>query len=297
MVKVLITGAGGYIGQHLSMALLDAGWEVRGLSRRPRPDRFGMIRWVLGDVRDAEVVGQAIDGCAAVVHLACLPRKQSAKSVMEALHVNIGGTLQILEAARKARVERLVYTSTGLVYGGHSPLPNSELHRPEPDSPYAATKLCGEVLCQAYARVYGMPIQVLRLFNVYGAAADCTPRHTVEAIFLRQLRQGKRPQVRGHPGSGRDFIHVRDVVRAICLALARPAWEGAVNIGTGVFTTISDLAHTAARVLGQTTEPEIVETDELPVRFQAETTRAHVLLSFWTEVDLETGLRQLAIDL
>jgi UDP-glucose 4-epimerase len=142
--------------------------------------------------------------------------------------------------------------------------------------------------------MYGMSVQILRLFNVYGAAADGTSRPTVEALFLRQLCQGQRPQVRGHPQNGRDFIHVHDVVRAICLALTRPAWAGAVNIGTGILTTLVDLARMAAHALGQTIEPEIIETGEPPIRFQADTTRAQALLGFRTEMTLQAGLYELA---
>ena len=294
MNRVLVTGAGGYIGQHVSLALAQAGWQVRGLGRRPQPARLGAVEWVQGDIGDVAITAQATRGCATIVHLACLPLKQSSQDPAEALRINVGGTLRVLEAARKAEVERLIYTSTAQVYGGHSPLPNSEMQHPQPDSIYAASKLCGEVWCQAYAGMHGMPIQILRIFNVYGTAADGASRPTVEAIFVRQLCQGQRPQVRGHPQNGRDFIHVQDVVRALCLALTRPAWEGAVNIGTGTLTTLSDLARMAAHALGQAVEPEMIETGEPPVRFQADTTRAQALLDFRAEVTLAAGLDELA---
>jgi len=294
MAKVLITGASGYIGQHLSLALAASGWEVRGLSRSPRPSALDNIEWVQGDVVEAEVVNRATAGCAVVIHLACLSLEQSARNPSEALRVNVGGTLQALEAARRTEMERFVYISSGQVYGGQATLPDTESQLPQPDSSYGASKLCGEVWCRAYAQAYGIPVQILRLFNVYGAAADEAPRPTVEAIFVRQLRQGQRPQVRGNPQSGRDFIHVRDVVRAIGLCLACSAWEGPVNVGTGVLTTLNDLARVAAHVLGQTIEPEVIETGELPVRFQADTARAQALLGFRAEVPLEIGLSELA---
>lgn len=292
-MRVLITGANGYIGQHLAVALAEAGWQARGLSRSPRPSQWNG-EWVQGDVTDAQAARGAVAGCAAVIHLACLPLEASARDPLEAHRVNAGGTLQVLEAARQARAERVIYVSTGQVYGGHSRLPNAEIDLPQPDSPYAASKLCGEMWCQAYARAYGMPMQILRLFNVYGATADGSLCPTVESIFLRRLRQGQPPQIRGNLESGRDFIHVQDVVRAIELALHSPTWEGAVNVGTGVLTTLVELARLTAQVAGKPLEPEIVESDEPAVRFQADTRRAQALLGFQAQVGLEEGLGGLA---
>ncbi len=294
MAKVLITGASGYVGQHLALAFAEAGRQVRGLSRSPCPSRLGAIEWTQGDITQAQVARQGVAGCTAVIHLACLPLEASERDPLEAHRVNAGGTLQVLEAARRVGVERIVYVSTGQVYGGHSRLPNAETDLPHPDSAYAASKLCGEVGCQTYARVYGMSVQILRLFNVYGAAADGSFRPTVESIFLRRLRQGQPPQIRGNLESGRDFIHVRDVVRAIGLALHSPTWEGAVNVGTGALTTLVELARLAAQVVGKSLEPEIVESDEPTVRFQADTRRAQALLGFRAQIGLEEGLGGLA---
>jgi UDP-glucose 4-epimerase len=297
MNRILVTGAGGYIGQHLCLALAGSGMKVRGFSRSPRPPHLDKIEWMTGDVTDIQMVARAVTGCSIIIHLACLSLGASAQNPLEAQRINSGGTLQLLEAARQVGVVRLIYTSTGQLYGGQAALPNVETHLLQPDSAYAASKLGGEVWADTYARLYSLSVQTLRLFNVYGSAVDKQPRPTVEAIFLRQLQQGQRPQVRGNPHSGRDFIHIQDVIRAIQLALVNPAWSGAINIGSGVLTPLVELAQQAAQVLGQTTEPEIITNNDPPIRFQADTTRAQTLLGFQAEIPLEVGLRRLAKDL
>jgi UDP-glucose 4-epimerase len=249
-------------------------------------------------VTEPETARRAVRGCAAVVHLACLPLQPSALNPAEALRINVGGTLQVLEALRSlAEQIRLIYLSTAQVYGGQGRLPNAEADLPQPDSPYAASKLCGEIWCMTYARSYRLPVQILRLTNVYGPSADGSPRPTVEAVILQQLRQGQRPLLRSHPDSGRDFIHIQDAIRAVRLALEAPsAHSGPVNIGSGVLTTFGELARLAARVLGQGLEPVFDEPEALPTRFQAATTLAQRVLGFQAEINLEDGLRTLMTD-
>ena len=293
MERILVTGASGYIGQHLCLTLAESA-QVRGLSRSARPPSLAQFEWIMGDITDTDAVTRAVAGCQTVVHLVCLPLPESAQNPQEAQRVNAVGTLCMLEAARQAGVERFIYTSTGQVYGGCAPLPNVETCRPQPDSAYAASKLSGEIWAETYARVHGLSVQILRLFNVYGPTVDRRPRSSVEAIFLQRLRQGQRPQVQGHPGSGRDFIHIQDVLRSVRLALAHPAWSGPINIGTGTCTTLGDLARLAAQVVGYPLAPEMLATRSTPVRFQAHTTRAQMLLDFRAKISLEVGLQQLA---
>jgi UDP-glucose 4-epimerase len=296
MARILVTGASGYIGQHLCLTLAGS-TQVRGLSRSVRPPQLVKLEWVLGDITDIDIVVRAVAGCQAVVHLVCLPLPQSAQDPGAAQRVNTLGTLTVLEAARRTGVERFIYTSTSQVYGGQAPLPNVETCLPQPDSAYAASKLSGEIWAETYARLYHLPIQILRLFNVYGPRLDRQPRSSAEAMFFQSLQQRQRPIVQGHPASGRDFIHIHDVIRAIQLALTMPVGRGPVNIGTGTLTTFVDLARLAIQVAGQTMEPEILETGAAPVRFQADTARAQKLLDFQAEIPLATGLRHLAATL
>jgi len=293
MERVLVTGASGYIGQHLCLSLHKADWYVRGISRDQRPKSLSAIEWISGDITNADIAARSLASCHAVVHLACLPLKASEDDPQEALRINVGGTLQILEAARLAGVKRLVYISSGQVYGGKSSLPNVETDLPQTDNIYAISKLCGEIWAEAYNRIYGVPTQILRLFNVYGVAVNKQLRPTVETVFLRQIQRSQQPQIRGNPHSGRDFIHVQDVVRAIILALTEPIFPGPINIGSGVFTTLVELAQLAAQLWGQPLQPEILHRNEPQVCFQADITRAQLALKFRADVPLKVGLTEI----
>lgn len=294
MSRVLITGAGGFIGQHLSLALLKSGWTVRGMGRSTQPSLLNDVEWMTGNILDQSFVERALDGVEAVVHLACLTLGQSASDPLNASRMNTEGTLKVLEAVRKTGVQRFVFASTSQVYGGRASLPNREADLPHPDSAYAASKYSAEVWCEAYRRMFALPIVILRLFNVYGLSADGTPRPTVETIFLRQVKEEIQPVITGSPQSGRDFIHIDDVTRAIEMALSGADWEGPLNIGTGVMTTLMELMHLAAKMYGKPLEPTIMETDEPMYCLCADQTLAARLLSFQTKIKLENGLDDIA---
>jgi UDP-glucose 4-epimerase len=293
MSRALITGAGGYIGQHLCLNLLAKGWNVLGLGRSSKSAHLKETEWICGDITDADVVNRAIAASDAVIHLACLPLEESQRDPMQALRINIDGTLNLLEALRNERIGRFIFASTCQVYGGQGPLPNSELDLPHPRSAYAASKLSAEMWCEAYRNMYQLPVQTLRLFNVYGPSVDDSPRPTVETIFLRQVKSGGHPNVRGNPRNGRDFIHIHDVVKAFLHALDNPFCDGPVNIGTGVLTTIKELAHLATSVLDKSIKPNIIESNDPAICFQADITRASKF-GFHAQIDLENGMRQLA---
>jgi UDP-glucose 4-epimerase len=293
MSRVLVTGASGFIGQHLSLALVESGWDVRCISRSSRPPILQDVEWRSGDILDDDFVARAVAGSNIVIHLACLPLGQSARDPVLASRVNTEGMLRILDAGRRVGVERFLFTSTSQIYGGRSLLPNKESDLPHPESAYAASKLSAEMWCDAYRQMYQLPVQILRLFNVYGLAADGKPRPTVETIFMQQIRNGHRPRVVGDPQTGRDFIYIDDVLKAVQIALVSPIWEGSLNIGTGILTTITELALLVARVMGETMEPELVFNDEPVARLQADTNQAKLKLGFQATVDLENGLRRI----
>ncbi len=194
---------------------------------------------------------------------------------------------------RQSEIESFVFTSTCQVYGGQGRLPNKETDLAFPGSMYAASKFSAEMWCEAYRNLYQMPVQILRLFNVYGPSVDESPRSTVETIFLRKIGQGKAPNLRGNPKSGRDFIHIRDVIKAILLFLGGPIYKGAINIGTGVLTTIEELARLAALVSDRSITPALEESSDIKICFQADITKSSKL-GFQAQVELESGLRQLA---
>lgn len=264
------------------------------MGRSTQPSLLNDVEWMTGNILDQSFVERALDGVEAVVHLACLPLGQSASDPLNASRMNTEGTLKVLEAVRKTGVQRFVFASTSQVYGGRASLPNREADLPHPDSAYAASKYSAEVWCEAYRRMFALPIVILRLFNVYGLSADGTPRPTVETIFLRQVKEEIQPVITGSPQSGRDFIHIDDVTRAIEMALSGADWEGPLNIGTGVMTTLMELVHLAAKMYGKPLEPTIMETDEPMYCLCADQTLAARLLSFQTKIKLENGLDDIA---
>jgi len=296
-LKILVTGASGYIGQHVCMVLTNMGLHIRGLSRSPCPASFQNIEWIQGDIIDPQTMKMAVLGCQCVIHLACLSEVACQKDPKLAFQVNTIGTLNVLEAARQIGVDKFIFTSSGQVYGEQSRLPNRESDLPRPISLYAASKLCGEILCQSYIQTFNLQVIVLRLFNVYGPSIDRTPRHTVETIFWELISQGQPPQILAHPQSGRDFIHIHDVIRSIQLALVTPILNGTtniINVGTGMLTTLIDLVYIEASLFNRTDlKPTIVETNQKPICFQADPRRAWELLKFKANIPLEKGLLSL----
>jgi len=240
--RILVTGASGYIGCHLIAELLREDYAVRALVHKSRAIPMGGIESVKGDVCHLAELDQAVRGCNKVVHLACLSMNQSWNDPESDFNVNALGTFNMLKAAQGAGIKQFVYTSTAQVYGPRQNLPISEDDFIRPNSPYAASKLCGEVLCTTFARCYGFGTTVLRLFNVYGAPIDGHDRGTVESIFLERVSKGLAPIIKSLPEEGRDYIHIRDVVRAIRLALQAEAKGEIINIGTGTMTTLLRLA-------------------------------------------------------
>jgi UDP-glucose 4-epimerase len=294
-LKILITGAAGYVGQHLCLALAEKSISLRAFSRSAAPPYLQHVEWVQGSITNPQDLASAAQGCEKVIHLACLDLAASAAQPHQAIKTNGVGTLNVLEAALGAGAEQVIYTSTGQVYGGQSDLPNQETDLPHPDTPYAVSKLNGEHWCQWYAQARRLPVSILRLFNVYGQSPGGPPvpqRSTVDAIFLRRLAAGQPLQINGSPRSGRDFVNIDDVVAAILLSLDVATGPQPVNIGTGSLTTLEELAQIAAQVLGLAPpKPDIIGSDQPPVRFQADTGRAREALGFEAKIKLFDGLK------
>ncbi|OGH56112.1 MAG: hypothetical protein A3G34_12805 [Candidatus Lindowbacteria bacterium RIFCSPLOWO2_12_FULL_62_27] len=282
MTTVLITGADGYIGRHLAPVL-----AARGL-------RVCSIR---ADVRRASEVRAAMEGIDVVVHLACLPVNRSFEFPDEDFEVNALGTFNVLDAARRAGVKKVVYTSTCEVYGPPDAQPVDETHPVRPASPYAASKHSGELSCLIMCRVFGLPTTILRLFNVYGLSAGLEERPTVEAAFMKNVLQGRAPVIKSHPGTARDFVHVRDVCRAIALAIDAEAASGEIiNIGAGVATSLQDLADLVIRLTGVAVKPQIApaaSSSDPPLVCQADIRKAARLLGWHPEVTLSEGLEEI----
>ena len=296
---ILVTGGAGFIGSHLVKELVKSGFSVRVLDNLSNGslenirDVLGSIEFIKGDIRDKNVVEGALKGVDAVVHLAALiDVAESVEKPELYLDVNVNGTFNVTRASRK--VSAFIFASTCAVYGEPVRIPIGEDHPLNPKSPYAATKIAGEAFVQAYGNLYGYRPVILRLFNVYG------PRQSkayagVITEFVKRATLGEPPIIFGDGEQTRDFVHVRDVAKAIIKALESDNVSGIYNIGSGVAITINDLAHLILKLAGK----ENVEPIHGPPRpgdikySQANINRAKMELGYNPSVSLEEGIKEI----
>ena len=259
-MKAFVTGGAGFIGSNLVDALVDRGDEVevlddlstgRGSNLEVAVARGAMLHE--GDVRDGERVAALIRAAApdAVFHLAAQidVRRAVADPAFDA-DVNVGGTINVLEAARRAGVPRVVHSSTGgAIYGDAATIPTAEATAPAPLAPYGQSKHAAEGYCGLYGRLHALSTVSLRYANVYGPRQDPHGEGGVVAIFCGKLLEGGRPVAFGDGRQTRDYVYAGDIVAAN-LAAAATSWEGACNIGTGTETTVIELAAALRELAG-----------------------------------------------
>jgi dTDP-glucose 4,6-dehydratase len=250
--KVLVTGADGFLGSHLTEALVRAGAQVRafvfynslgswGWLDEAAPDVAGRFEVFPGDIRDASLVRAAVTGCDYVFHLAALIAIPFSYRAPESyVDTNIKGTLNVLLACREAGVTRLVQASTSEVYGSAQRVPMDESHPLAPQSPYAATKVGADQLALSFHAAFGLPVVVLRPFNTFG------PRQSARAVIPTIITQALAgaPSIRlGALGPTRDFSYVDDTVEGFLAAAGAGGADGqVVNTGSGLEVSIGDLA-------------------------------------------------------
>ena len=221
-MKYLVTGGAGFIGSNIVEELVKQGRQVRVLDnyatgKRENLDAFrDRIEVIEGDVRSPFAVMEAVQGCNYILHQAALPSvPRSVKDPLTTNEVNVVGTLNVLKAALACGVKKMVYASSSSVYGNSAVLPKSEDMPPHPLSPYAVSKLAGENYCETFSSLYGLPIVVLRYFNVFGPRQDPASQYSaVIPKFLAAIRAGRPPVVFGDGTQSRDFCHVDNVIRA-----------------------------------------------------------------------------------
>ena len=247
-MKVLVTGGAGFIGSNVVRLLWEKGYDVlvlddlsTGYAQNLNP--FPEVEFVRGDVRNAEMVSHLMDGVDVVFHLAAsVGNIRSLEDPIFDSDVNVMGTLRILEAARKAEVRKLVYSSSAAIFGEPVGLPIDESHPTQPDSPYGVSKLAGEKHCLCYAALYGLQVVCLRYFNVYGINQRYDAYGNVIPIFATRLLHGQPLIIYDDGEQTRDFVNVRDVARANLLAGEAGGINGVFNIGAGQALTINHLA-------------------------------------------------------
>ena len=263
MAIYLVTGAAGFIGSSIAEALLDRGDTVRGLDNlstgkieNVQPLIAKGLEFIEGDIRNPEDCVRACQGVEIVFHQAALPSVP--KSVIDPVgshRSNIDGTLNILMAARDAKVRRVVYAGSSSAYGDTPTLPKHEGMKPSPISPYAVQKLCGELYMQSFTQVYGLETVTIRYFNVFGPRQDPTsPYSGVLAKFTTQMLEGNTaPTIYGDGLQSRDFTYISNVVNGNLLAAAAPAEKvsGKVfNVATAEQISLNQAAEELRKITG-----------------------------------------------
>ncbi|MCI0405204.1 MAG: SDR family oxidoreductase [candidate division Zixibacteria bacterium] len=260
----MITGGAGFIGSHIVAALLKKGDSVvilDNFSSGRKENLAGLegAQVVEGDVRDFETLNGLVEGTDTVFHLAAVVSVlASLEEPQTTWEVNLKGTYNVLEAARRARVKRVVYISSSAVYGECPKPPFKESRPPQPESPYALSKLAGEQLCSLYWRLYGLETVALRLFNVYGPRQNPFSQYA-NAIpnFTRKLLSGQTPTIYGDGNQTRDFVYVGDVVRAAERASrSKKAAGGVFNVGSGKRISVNRLFAEIQKILKTNSKPE-----------------------------------------
>ena len=300
MARYLVTGGAGFIGSHIAAELLARGDQVRILDnfstgRRENLHAVQGAEVVEGDVRSYHVVREAVDGCECVLHQAALPSvPRSVKDPITSNEVNVVGTLNVLNAARDARVRRLVYASSSSIYGQNPELPKREGMMPQPISPYAVSKLAAEYYVRTIGTLWGIETVALRVFNAYGPQQPLPAAHApVIPRFLRQALSGGSLITFGNGRQTRDYVYVDDVVEALAAAATvKTVDRQVINVGSGVETSVSDLAALVSKVTGRPVEPILNSNETGGVsRMRADLTLAKRKLNFRPRIGLAEGLR------
>ena len=262
--RILVTGGAGFIGSHLVDALMEKGCAVKVLDNLSTGSLANLahvkdrITFYQGDIRDRDLLAKAAEGCQIIFHQAAVVSvPQSVKDPVESAMVNELGTLNVLEAARRQGVKRVVLASSCAVYGNDPRLPKHERLPPAPESPYAVQKLIGEQYAQLYLKLFGLETVCLRYFNVFGPRQDpSSPYSGVISIFMTKAASGASPVIYGDGKQSRDFIFVKDVVTANLLAANIDGIGGCVfNVGTGKSVSINDLWNIIGRISGCPLQP------------------------------------------
>lgn len=304
--KVLVTGAGGFIGSHLTERLLAEGAQVRvfvrynsrndiGLLQLLAPEIRTQLEVVRGDLRDAEAVRGAVVGVDTIFHLgALIAIPYSYLHPQDVIETNVMGTLNVLTAARHSQVRRVVHTSTSEVYGTAQYVPIDENHPLQGQSPYSASKIGADKIAESYFRSFDVPVATLRPFNTYG------PRQSARAIIPTIITQAlTRQEI--HLGSlspTRDFTFVSDTVAGfLAVATTDEAIGQEFNLGSGTTISVGELAHKIFALLGK--EPRIISDAQRLRPLKSEVMKLHAsnqkafqLLGWQPQVSLEEGLTQ-----
>lgn len=302
MPTYLVTGGAGFIGSNIAEALVARGDRVRVLDNLSTGSRENLaaladrIEFIQGDIVDPQVVRRAVEGVEVVFHQAALASVPlSVEKPLESHAACCTGTVNLLDAARRAGVRRLVYAASSAAYGDRPASSKREEDLPAPISPYGAAKLAAEFYCQAFSATYGFETVALRYFNVYGPRQDPqSPYSAVIPLFITAMLSGRRPVVYGDGGQSRDFCYVANVVHANLLAADAAGASGRVfNIANGRTTDLLTLLRVLNELLGLQIKPEHKPPRTGDIReSMADIGQARRVLGYEPQVTFEDGLRR-----
>ncbi len=306
--NILITGGAGFVGSCLADALLHenpAKIIVFDKLDRGNPENLSKalsqtpakVQLITGDLRDVNALQQAMKEIDLVYHQAAIRITQCAEQPQLAFEVMGQGTFNVIDAAVKAGVKKIVAASSAAVYGMADIFPTPETHSTYHNRTlYGTLKAFNESLLRSYAEMHQLEYIVLRYFNVYGPRMAITGSHTeVMVRWMERIASGQAPLIFGNGEQTMDFVYIDDVVRANVLAAKSDLTDQIFNVGSGIETSLNELANTLVKVMNSNLKPEYhPERAVNPVpRRLADTAKAKNLLGFKSEISLETGLRQL----
>ena len=298
--RVAITGGAGFIGSGLAyeLAVNNRVIIIDDLSTGRIENIAGLIdeenvTFIQSSILDLHLLEEAFNGVDFAFHQAAIPSvPRSIEDPLSTNNVNITGTLNVLIAARDSKVKKVIFASSSSVYGDTPTLPKKEDMTPNPQSPYALTKLVGEYYCQVFYQIYKLPTVCLRYFNIYGPRQDPNSQYAaVIPIFIARVRQDKPPIIYGDGNQTRDFAFVQDAIRANIIAAESNA-TGIFNIGTGGNISINGLAKAVIKIIGRELEPIYQEPSAGDVRDSlADISKARAI-GYEPQYSLEDGLRE-----
>jgi len=305
--RILVTGGAGFVGSHIVDLLVDAGCQdiiVIDNMIRGRPENLddamasGRVRLINGDIRDRNLMNEAIAGVDTVFHQAAMRITHCAAEPRMAMEVMVDATYDLLELCVREKVRKVVMASSASVYGMADEFPTTERQNPYGNRTlYGAAKAFGEGLLRSFNDMYGLDYVALRYFNVFGPRMDIHGRYTEVMIrWMERIDVGLPPIIFGDGSQTMDLIHVRDVARANILAAISPATDVALNVGSGQETSLLDLARCLARVMGRPSLVPVHEAERAvnPVpRRLSDPQAAQRLIGFSSQLDAEAGLAEL----
>ena len=301
MTSYLITGGAGFIGSHLAEELVRRGERVRVADsfitgKRENLAHLPGVELVEGDLADLAVAHRAVKGVEYVLHQAAIPSvPRSVEDPVTSNRANIDASLNVLVAARDAKVRRVVYAGSSSAYGNAPTLPKVETMGTAPLSPYALQKLVAEQYCQMFTQLYGLETVAIRYFNVFGPRQDpSSPYSGVISLFIRALVEGRQPTIYGDGEQTRDFTYVANVVDGVLRACTAANASGEViNVATGGRISLNRLFAALKDLTGSSVEPVYAAERAGDVRdSQADISKARRLLGYEPTVSLEQGLEK-----